>query len=680
MLPTRFLILIIALCLLAAPSHAATFGLFGYKDHGTSITITSFPNNTSGAVVIPDKILGKPVTSIGDWAFIECKALTSVIIPNSVTSIGIFAFYRCRSLTSVSISNNLKSIGDETFEGCTGLTSVIIPNSVTDIGFGAFLECSGLTSVVIPKNVTSIGSVAFWNCSGLGALIVDPANTKYTSIDGVLFNKPATKLLYFPATKGGSYSIPDSVTYIEYNAFSKCSLTSVDIGNNVTFISEMAFFGCSGLTSLSIPNSITSIERNTFEGCSGLTSLSIPDSVTTIGYAAFYKCRGLTSVTIPSSVTTIESMAFNQCRRLTDFFVEAGNPKYTSKNGVLFDKTTTQLLLFPGGRRGDYDIPNYVTYIGYGAFSDCNKLTSVTIPSSVTDMGAHAFGNCSELTSASIPNSFTSIQTSAFYNCTRLTQVNIPKSVTSISTGAFDGCRGLTSINIPKSVTSIGWYAFNSCSGLTSVTIPSNVTTIGERAFSGCSGLTSVIIPNRVTFISFSAFDECSSLTSAQFLGDAPGIRDGAFSYVASGFTVYFTEGRAGFRVPYWKGYPAVALPAVSDIAVQCPLGSDLTDGAAKKSFGTVKVGSTSSARTFTVLNTGTQPLTGMTVKIDDSNAADFSASPLEITRLPPGGSTTFKVTFKPSAAGTRKAAIHIKSNDSDETPFDIMLAGMGAN
>lgn len=124
---------------------------------------------------------------------------------------------------------------------------------------------------------------------------------------------------------------------------------------------------------------------------------------------------------------------------------------------------------------------------------------------------------------------------------------------------------------------------------------------------------------------------------------------------------------------------PPVTPPAASEIAVQQPAGSDLVDGGAKKSFGTVKTGKTSKPRVFTITNTGTADLTGLSIKKDGVRKADFIVGALGATRLAPGASTTFKVSFKPSAKGTRKAAIHILSNDETEASFDIQLAGEGA-
>ena len=101
------------------------------------------------------------------------------------------------------------------------------------------------------------------------------------------------------------------------------------------------------------------------------------------------------------------------------------------------------------GNGGDVVIPSEidgksVTSIGYGAFSDCTGLTSITIPDSVTKIGTMAFFWCTGLTSVTIPDSVTSIGYSAFFGCTGLTDVTIPDSVTKINYNVFDKCEALT--------------------------------------------------------------------------------------------------------------------------------------------------------------------------------------------------------------------------------------------
>ena len=98
---------------------------------------------------------------IGNYAFFNCSALTSISIPSSVTSIGESAFVGCSGLTSVSIPSSVTSIGESAFEGCLGLTSVSIPGSVTSIGNAAFRGCSNITILIIsmttPPSFTSCG-------------------------------------------------------------------------------------------------------------------------------------------------------------------------------------------------------------------------------------------------------------------------------------------------------------------------------------------------------------------------------------------------------------------------------------------------------------------------------------------------------------------------------------------
>ena len=155
-----------------------------------------------------------------------------------------------------------------------------------------------------------------------------------------------------------------------------------------------------------------------------------------------------------------------------------------------------------------------VTAIGYGAFSHCSSLTSITLPSSITAIGGYAFTGCSRLTSITIPESVTEIGSWAFSNCSSLTSVTIPSSITAIWSYAFTGCSSLISVTILSSIAAIGDHAFSGCSSLTNVTIPESVTAIGDDAFRGCSSLTSITIPEGVTEIGEFAFSNCSSLTS----------------------------------------------------------------------------------------------------------------------------------------------------------------------
>ena len=245
-------------------------------------------NGSESKVVIPDKIDGKKVTGIGDYAFESCTNLTSITIPDSVTNIGEYAF-----------------------QSCSNLTSLTIPDSVTNIGQRAFLFCKSLKYITIPESVQDIGEYAFYGCKSLEKINAAAGNENYVSVNGILFSKDKTKIVCYPANKNDtSYSIPSSVKVVGSGAFRDCShLKSITIPNSVTTMEHHAFSNCTSLTSISIPDGIKTIEMGTFDYCKSLTSVRIPDSVTEIGHSAFYCCDNLKSITIPRSVTEILSYA-----------------------------------------------------------------------------------------------------------------------------------------------------------------------------------------------------------------------------------------------------------------------------------------------------------------------------------------------------------------------------------
>ena len=258
---TLFLALVASVGIIYASDTQVDGIWYDFTEYNKTASVTyrgsrdnSYDNEYSGSVVIPPSVTYDgttySVTSIGNSAFNECSALTSVTIPNSITSIA-NSFQFCTSLTSITIPNSVTSIGAFAFNYCTKLTSVTIGNGVTSIEQGAFQGCLSLTSITIPNSVTSIEEYAFHGCSALTSINVDSNNPNYSSVDGVLFNKDKTTLVAYPGGKQGAYTIPNSVTSIEEYAFRVCSsITSVTIPNSVTSIGYEAFLGCDKLVDI----------------------------------------------------------------------------------------------------------------------------------------------------------------------------------------------------------------------------------------------------------------------------------------------------------------------------------------------------------------------------------------------------------------------------------------------
>ncbi|MGV6832022.1 MAG: choice-of-anchor D domain-containing protein, partial [bacterium] len=144
------------------------------------------------------------------------------------------------------------------------------------------------------------------------------------------------------------------------------------------------------------------------------------------------------------------------------------------------------------------------------------------------------------------------------------------------------------------------------------------------------------------------------------------------------------TDRGAAFDEILIEGTASVPSPEIAITG----LGNTINDGDTTPSgtddtnFGDVGVATGSETHTFTIRNVGTLPLTltdaSPYVVISGANAADFTLTSTPSNSISSGGSTTFNITFNPSALGTRTATISVANNDSDENPYNFSIEGNG--
>ena len=366
------LVLCVLLCggigMTAQAAKTETYEGFTYAENGSGITITGYTGDKT-ELVIPGKIDGKKVTSIGKrafeycrsltsitipagvtsigcWAFSDCYGLTSITIPASVTSIEWYAFASCRSLKSIMLPKGVTSIESGTFNGCMGLKSITIPASVTSIGDWAFSGCDGLTSITIPKGVTSIGHYAFNGCRSLTSITISKGVTKFGG-DGIFEGCHNLVIFCYKDSDIYKYAINNNIsvkiipeTEDPWGDRKKedpkpNNIKPAKKGTTLTVSSKKLKVR---VTSSSKKNPTVTITKFTDKKAKKLTipaTVKVKDvtyKVTAVSDKAFKGNKKLTTVTIGSNVTKIGKEAFSGCKNLKKITVTAGKLKTISKN------------------------------------------------------------------------------------------------------------------------------------------------------------------------------------------------------------------------------------------------------------------------------------------------------------------------------------------------------------
>ena len=524
------------------PNNQYTFNVTAIANNST------IPNATS--VTMPNTIV-----LIEANAF-KGKNLRSIMIPSSVTTVGDGAFSQMAALTTINVapgnthfySNDgvlIEKIGSNDWVASypvakTG-TEYAVPEGIYGVRTGAFQCAANLIKLTLPVSLKESPSSAeftgYSSAAKLANIEVAAGNTAFKSIDGVLVSLDGKKLIAYPNAKpGAASSLP-----AYQGVIGQPSASVYKIPDGVEIVGQAAFAQVNGLTAIEL-NEVKKLEKGAFD-----------------------KQTKLRNVRLGSSVDTIEEGAFGGNQNLTAFEVDPLNPNYTSDDGVIYNADKTELVLFPGGKGGEYTTLPTTTKIRRRAFYYNNVLAKVNFNKDLEVIDGDAFQATTELKNITFeaPARVKSIGTFAFQG-SGLTELNIPASLQtvdwsafgfsklkkitvadgsqlqSINKEAFNGCKdleeftfeGSSTLNkiqkdafsgddklksfvIPEKVTVLERGAFNGASGLETITFkqPATMTIIGEGAFQGAQALKKIELPSTVTTISKDAFNTCSSLT-----------------------------------------------------------------------------------------------------------------------------------------------------------------------
>ena len=303
------------------------------------------------------------LTRLGEGMFQYCSSLKKLEIPQKVEKIGILAFYGCSSMESISLPSKLESIPRGAFEACTSLKKICLPEELKEIGAGAFNDCTSLASIefnqkleyireeafknctsleelVLPDSMEALSEYSFKNCTSLKnvyipksleeislkafedsaeAFYVDQENEKYSSLDGVLFNKDQTELIRYPYSKKGDYQIPESVEKL----------------------------------------------NEAFTGCIGLETVTVPEKIKTLSIGGFF-CSSVKKLVLPASLNRLyDAGCVESLKKLEEVEISPENKKFAVFDRALYSKDLKVLYLYPQGAKGTVTFPKEAEQLPY---------------------------------------------------------------------------------------------------------------------------------------------------------------------------------------------------------------------------------------------------------------------------------------------------------------------------
>lgn len=466
-----------------------------------------------GDIVIPDRVTYKGVTyTVTEiyQAFSDCPDLTSVTIPATVTKISALSFQKLPSLKWVRLEAGEQPIEIEYKNfGCSTFAANFTSLERFDVGRPIETTSSPFKDLPALKEIRILAG-----CPNL-----DVSDIYYSQVERLIIEDSSSPLTLTNVSGGPSKTLKHLYLgrNISQEMFNRSPLlATVEIGDNVTSITDYAFSSCKSLTNVTIGSGLNSFGASCFAYCDKLVAVKSKSNPATIGESAFYNCTSLTSFDFGNALKTLGKSSFYGCSSLSGFAVGES-----------------------------------ITSIGSTAFRGCALLTDFTIPSSTALIGSNAFmstglrnltiadGDTQIVFESKIENtvknlylgreavdqngslltlSYSNIETATFgpkvsrlpnkmlQNCTELRSVGLLGYVASIPNEFCDGCTSLENVTFANDMVEIGYYAFANCTNLTAPALGNSLKTIGRGAFHGCLNLGEMVIPGSVELIAEDPF------------------------------------------------------------------------------------------------------------------------------------------------------------------------------
>jgi len=392
--------------------------------------------------------------------------------------------------------------------------NVIIPEKIdgkTVVGIEkkAFYENKKINMVKMPDTIKYIDYSAFSKCSNLKKVVLSK-------------NLEEIGMYAFKKTAIVSVKIPDKVESLYYATFDKCKkLKSVKLGENVESIDTYCFRNCTNLKDICLEN-VKRIGSCAFANNKKIKGKLVLKDAVKIEDEAFYGCTSVTEVEFSPSLEVLgredkrEKYAnpFAYCTGIEKFVIDNNNANYVSDDGVIYDKAKMWIVAYPAKKKSVADIEENIVGIAKHAFSGAD-ITMLNMKNNLNFIGEEAFAKSDiEEVNMPFPDETKEIKWSgnAFESCKKLRRVIFPEGIKGSYNAAFINCTSLTEVILPESMTHISPEMFLCCESLETVTIPKDVSVIPAACFYGCKSLKNVNLDN-IDDIHAIAFYDCDSFT-----------------------------------------------------------------------------------------------------------------------------------------------------------------------
>lgn len=416
--------------------------------------------------------LPKTLRYIGNYAFAYLPSMQYLEIPENVTTMGTDIFYQSNNLKTLKMNAVVPPMVGS-FSG-TDKRKVYVP----DGSLHAYRLATPWNNCVLVGGEGTSVSIDHVDAGELGHFILDKATylqevNKLTVVSGNLNSddwktlKSMTNLVELDISGMTVTSIPSS-------AFSdRWGLEKIILPKKLEAIGNHAFSG-TGLKEIELPESLTTLDYNAFSYCASLSSVKIPGKVERISPYSFYKCSNLQKVKLAEGIKFIDNQAFYYCDHL---------------QSINFPSTLTSIgyEAFRETDLSEVNIPGSVENIGSNAFYRNKNLKKLTFGEGLVNIEGTAFSECVSIDSIVCPSTLRTIGDATFSGCKNLKQISLNEGLVSINSYAFSGCTGLTDIVLPSTLEYCKGFAFNECGNIKTIETRSVLppTTDGSCPLSG---------------------------------------------------------------------------------------------------------------------------------------------------------------------------------------------------